>query len=186
MFRDETTGYVELDVHQLDNSADFALADTCRYVVPQRVKRVIESALSPHVLFRPALLSDPLARLENRPKSVSWEAWGPPWWELTSDYTLPAVSPSMDLRDPKGSPLAPGDPTASYHRYEGLHIWPELHYRAADLRTVEPFGLARTLEHFGGDIPSDDRTLVASRDFYDLCVRHGLKAEWLPVRIEVD
>jgi hypothetical protein len=185
-YRDEATGFVKLDVHQLDNSADFAAAYTSRYVVADRVKRLIELAGLSHVLFRPALLSDPeeSGDEEGVSKILRWEDWGPPWWEITSDHTLPPVSSSMDLTDCKNTPVPPGDPTISYTRREGLYLWPELHYRAGDMAPAATFDLARTLEHFGGELRWDDRPLVASQRFYHFCIDHGLKAEWVPVQID--
>lgn len=185
-YRDEATGLVKLDVHQLDNSADFGAAYTGRYVVPQRVKRLLETANLRRVVFRPALLADSEQRESGSEKIIPWETWGPPWWEITSDYTLPPVSPSMDLRDNNGNRVEPGDPRRYYHRREGLYLWPELHYRSSDLANAPAFDLARTLERFGGELRWDESMLVASRRFYQFCVDHGLKTDWVPVRIDSD
>lgn len=182
-YRDERTGHVLLDVHRLDNSLDFALADRERYVVPDRVKRILEQADLDHLLFRSALLSDPKQAVD---AVIPWEGWGPPWWELTSDYTLPPVSPSMDLRDRDGKPIDRKEPNALHVRKEGLYVHPELHYLASDLRKCEPFDLARTWERFGGEMKWNERTLVASKRFYEFCVKHNLKTDWVPVRIDPD
>jgi hypothetical protein len=106
------------------------------------------------------------------------------WWELTSDFELPPLSPAMDLRDNNGNPIARGEVSNGCHRYEGLYIHPELHYRAEDLETMKPCDLAWTAESFGGVPSADARVLIASNRFYRFCVDHALKTEWVPVRID--
>ena len=183
-YRDEKTGFVKLDVHNLDNSLDFLAARNERYVLPERVKRIVESAAMRHVVFRPALLCDSSQRVEGSDKVIPWDNWGPPWWEISSDYTLPQVSPALDVRDFNGKPVERGNPHIRYLRKEGFYLHPELRYRRQELEGTEPFDLARTFECFGGEPRWNERTLVASKRFYQFCIDRGLKAGWVPVRID--
>jgi hypothetical protein len=183
-YRQEETGHVKLDVHRLDNSVDFALARYQRYVVPNRVKRRLEVRALSHVLFRPTLLADPHDTEGGAARVIPWPQWGPPWWEITSDYTLPPVSPSMDLRDRHSRPVPHGDRNREYRRQEGLHAYPELHYTRQSLQGLEPFDLARTFECFGGELRWDERTLVASPHFYRVFKELNVETDWVPVRID--
>jgi hypothetical protein len=185
-YRDESTGLVKLDIHQLDNSVDIARVEFERYAVPERVKRALETEPLKHVCFKPALLCDSEQKEDHISKILPWEDWGPPWWELCSDYTLGPVSPRMDLVDYRRQPIAPGIEGESYTRREGQYLYPELHYLASGMAKEEPFDLARTRESFGGDLRWNERTLVASQGFYQACKRHGFKTKWLPVRIDPD
>jgi hypothetical protein len=182
--RQEQTGYVMLDVHGLDNSADFAHARYRRYLVPNRVKRMLEGRELSHVLFRPTLLADPHDTEGGMARVIPWPRWGPPWWEITSDYTLPPVSPSMDLRDFESRPVPHGDRNRPYFRREGLYGHPELHYTRQSVQNLQPFDLARTFECFGGKLRWDERTLVSSRHFYQVLKELNVETGWVPIRIE--
>jgi hypothetical protein len=185
-YRDEETGLVKLDIHQVDNSVDIARVNWERYAVPDRVKRALEAETLKHVCFKPVLLCDSKQKKDHISKILPWRDWGPPWWELCSDYMLGPVSPRMNLMDYRRQPIAPGIENEPYTRSEGLYLYPELHYLASGMAKEEPFDLARTRESFGGDLRWNERTLVASQGFYQACKRHGFKTKWLPVRIDPD
>lgn len=186
MFRCEENGFVKLHLDDLDNSADFAKANVERYVVPERTKRCLENANLKHVMFRPTLLCD-----RSRGKAgqlaplVPWDDWGPPWWEITSDYRLPPVSPAMELLDPvTGQVISRGNPDALYVQREGFYQPAELHYLKSELPDLDDFDLAQTFETFGGHKRWDEHTLIASRRFYEFCRDHDLRTDWVPVRVD--
>ncbi|MEM7576884.1 MAG: hypothetical protein AAF328_05345 [Planctomycetota bacterium] len=119
----------------------------------------------------------------NRP--VAWEdcAESDPWWELSSEITLPPLSPSMDLQDAKRRPIERGDRSRGYVPREASFSHAELHYLRSDLAAVEPFDAAVTYESFGSDLKATPRLIVSQR-FYQACVDSGLKGQWIPVRID--
>lgn len=108
------------------------------------------------------------------------------YWEVNSDFIMPPVSPGMALVDKQRRQVWPG-PATNIYRQEGLYRWPELHYRASDLRAIGPFDIARTFENFGwgGEDRMPDRSpVIVSKRFYDVCQKHGFKVDWLPVHID--
>jgi hypothetical protein len=116
---------------------------------------------------------------------VPWETYGQPWWELTSDLTLPFVSPSMMLADRHGRRITDGDFSKGCYRHEDLYGHAELHYRAEDIEPlVGTFDLAHTREAFGQVQDPSVRPLVASKRLYELCRSKGLQSGWAPVRID--
>lgn len=109
------------------------------------------------------------------------------YWEMTSDFILPAASPMMVLVDSQSRTYLPPGRAGGLRRLDGLYNFPELHYRASDLRAVGTFDAARTFESFwgsGNERRPDYCPLVVSKRFYDLCHKHGLKVDWLPVHID--
>jgi len=111
---------------------------------------------------------------------------GGPFWEVTSDFILPPVSPSVELLDKSGKRVWPGS-VASVSRVGGLYNSPELHYRASDLRAIDSFDIAKTYESFGiagTERKPDYCPIIVSKKFYELCQHHNFKVDWLPVHID--
>lgn len=69
---------------------------------------------------------------------------------------------------------------------DGFYNHAELHYRRSDLAKVEPFDVARTFESFGPRSPVQRPSIIVSQRFYKVCVAHGMKSTWIPVRIDAD
>jgi len=173
----------------------------CWCFVPERVKTILEAGDFRHILFRPTVHVPHMVELDELGNPIELvpdmgsiaqvgRLPGEPvhHWELDSDFTLPPLAPTMTLTDSEWKPVRSGDFARGFHRREGFYSHPELHYRASDLEGLEPFDLARTYEPFGnrhGYAPLA-RTLVASRRFYEYCIRHGLRTGWVPVRIDHD
>jgi hypothetical protein len=153
-------------------------------VVPEHVRVLLANAGLTHVRFDPTVL---VRRTKGRRVPVPWELQGDsPWWELTSDLTLPHVSDKMDLRDRHGNPVKPVDPPENgQYRVENSYAHAELRYRAAELEKLEPFDLSRTRETFTEGVQDPHaRPLVASRQFRHVCQSYGLKVGWYPVHVD--
>ena len=178
-------GQIQLDHRCLRDAVDVAAAsiDGNWPVIPNRVRELFQSSGLSGVAFRPTVA---IEKNDGIIFKLDWSEIGAPWWELTSDIVLPPVSPSMDLRDEKGQAVKPGDLLGLYGRVEGFFAHPELHYRAADLKSLKPFDLAHTFEPFSVSKNPADRPLIASNRFYDLCAKHDLRINWIPVRIDPD
>lgn len=188
-FRDEKTGFIQLEIGPLgrNRDRDVALASSARYIVTDKMRSLLLKSDLQHLAFKPTILINTKRRIDDEVIVKNWQDWGTPWWELASDFSLPPVSPAMDIRGTYGElNVNRGDANLKYVRTEGLYSHAELHYRASDLESLKPFDLACTYERFGGEMRWKERTLVASKRFYDFCVQHGLKAEWVPVRIDPD
>lgn len=108
------------------------------------------------------------------------------YWRIYSDFKMPPLSPSIMILDDDGNRLPygseEGTPRLGTEILELCTI-PQYSYRESDLAKNGPFDLAIMHEHFGyTDI--DDRTMIASRRFYEFCEERKLKIDWTPVRIE--
>jgi len=166
---------------------DFGRAVLGYIVVPERVKTILEAQDLKHLAFKPTVAVKGIGLAEERCTPMSWESVGiPPWWELTSDLTLPPLSPSMDLRDDLGNHVTREDAAMGCVPKDGFYNHPELHYRRADLAQAERFDVARTFESFGPRSPIQRPSIIVSQRFYQTCARHGLKTEWVPVRVDED
>lgn len=103
-------------------------------------------------------------------------------WELDSSLELPPMSAKCDFRYEIGGGPFEGDYSKGRALVEGFYSPPEFHYTQTAIKSVGEFDLARTHERWGdGDAP---RKLVCSRRFYQFCHDHGIKMEWIPVRID--
>lgn len=171
-------------------SSDFLWGDGTTYHF-YFVAKQISDALSAADLAHFTL--SPTTRFEAYPPADENSAEGGdpaglsgPFWEVNSDLVMPPVSPTMELADRDGRRLWPGRATRIY-RKEGIYSWPELHYRASDLRAIGPFDIARTFENFGwgGEERMPDQSpVIVSKRFYDVCQKHGFKMDWLPVHVD--
>jgi hypothetical protein len=162
------------------STADVVFGDWPGIIVPDRVRRIIEPAGFLHVDFRPVAPVRSSDRFLDK-DVVSWSKVGDPWWEITSDFTMPPLSPSVEIVAQDGSPFV-GYENQWLGVREGLFRNPELHYRRQDIEQLLPFDLACTHEHFGK--PPRGQRLIASQRFYQFFREHKLKAKWTPVRID--
>jgi hypothetical protein len=74
---------------------------------------------------------------------------------------------------------------------DGFYTPQEPHYKASEMANAEPFDLASTYEQFGNapiqsnpDAGPGERMLIASKRFYEFCVKNKLKMDWIPVRLD--
>lgn len=151
-------------------------------VVSSRFLESIRSASLLHVLTRPTELYDDQAVIDDKwsPHVVPWPDPAEALLELTSDFILPPLSPSMRIEYEDGTKFD-GDFERRYVIREGLYRTPELHYLASSLEGLEPFDLACSFEWWGTEF---SRRTIASKRFYQFCVDQGVETEWVPVRID--
>lgn len=110
-----------------------------------------------------------------------------PWWQLQSDRELPAMCEVIERSIVRGS--MPPLPTTRDHRGNVVLSEPPFgdlqpRYLESEWRERTPFDVAASYERTG--IGEFGRMLVVSKRFYDFCEREGLKADWVPVRIDPD
>lgn len=157
--------------------------------VTVRVKQLLEQMSALHLTIRPARYWPNDLMLIDWPTVV--EKVGIILWELDSDLILPPVSPAMELHDEYCNRVQSATQRARIHAFGGEYdAYPELHYRASDLRALPPFDVARSFENFGlkpsREFQRDFSKLIVSRRFFEFCRSHSLKATWRPVHIDED
>lgn len=174
------SGLVRLGPRGLDSRIDIARTEGSAIVVPDRVRGLLETRSLRGLRFCPTVLYD---RRELERQSVRWgsKEFPEPWWELTSELTLPPMSPAVVKTTPKGDPV-PRDFQGMLMLREPPFTGVEFHYLKSDLRRFGDFDLAQTFERFGTQ--PDDRWLVASKRFYEFCKANKIKCGWVPVRID--
>jgi hypothetical protein len=174
-------------MRQLDLASDLLCH---RYLIPDRVKRILEGFQGVGVAFKPTVLDE--SRSPEMQILISWDDVGDevrsePWWELTSNLLMPPVSKDQDLVDSKSRPVISRSPLPEkgVRFVEDNYAEPELKYDRDSLATMAPveFDLARTYEALAPDPKDDQRLLIASKRFYEFWTKNGLKCEWVPVRI---
>ena len=166
-----------------DHTIDFFLqkdviglaASSDSFLVSSEVRYALESYGFDHLVFSAVELSvtkysgEEVVPLHNKH-----------WWSLASDITMPPLNPG-NLFNENGEPYD-GNPGKGCFPRDGLYVPAELHYHARDVQSLPPFGLALTREGFG--VKGHMKYLVASKDFYEFCVRQNIKLNWTPVRID--
>ena len=151
-----------------------AAADWAWLVVSDKVRRLMIEAGLRHVIFKEVETAAPI------PEELRNQIW-----ELSSDLTLPPLSPMCELvTTPGGLPFTGDRQKGGFAHVEGLYAWPEYHYTESAIRSVEPFDLAHTFERHHHDTPQPK--FVASQRFYQFCKTHGIKMKWVPVHIDPD
>jgi hypothetical protein len=136
-----------------------------RLLVRDDVKTVLESAALAHVHFRLVILKP--AREKRRD-----------WWELTSDFVMPRLSPSLEITS-GGKRVERGHSAYAWGFSEGVYAYPELRYLRKDVEALQPFDLAVTHEGQSGS-----KRHVMSQRFYETCISNGIDTNWLPVHVE--
>ncbi|MCA9305628.1 MAG: hypothetical protein KDA16_03805 [Phycisphaerales bacterium] len=183
-WRTKPEGLVILPVRSLqriiDSRSDTLYTDRPGWtVVSDRVKDLVEQSDLRHISFRPTVLVSGRGRPED--PMVSWSEVGAPWWEITSDYTMPPLSPTVEIVAQDGSPFVSYE-TQNLELREGSYEVPELHYRRSEIAEADWFDLALSHEHIGK--PPHQQMKIASQRFYQFCSSHHIKASWMPVRID--
>jgi hypothetical protein len=111
------------------------------------------------------------------------------FWEWVSDIDLPWLSPPCKFIDGVTGDEVSGDSKRPFVLREGLeapeilYTPAEFHYRASEIKMVQPFDVALVREQFNGPF---SRPLVLSNRMYKLCEEMNVSAGWIPVRIDLD
>ena len=153
-----------------------------------RAKRLLEAEKFIGLSFKPTRLRQRTRRgvgdeEDELGAEISWQDFGPPWWQMICERVMPPLSPTMTLIADGRTPQIvhpPVDPNKGHTAKEGLYTPVELHYRASDLAQAEPYDYARNLERIGRV------AIIVSKRFYDFCQAHELQADWVPVRVDPD
>lgn len=151
-------------------------------VVPDRVKRILETAGFLSLMLRPTEVRDG-ETYQQKGIPRRWEEFGEHWWHLTSDQILPPVSPNLALFDNNGKPIRDNFTNGCFRR-DGAVVNPELRYRRVDLERTPRFDVAKTFETFGIKPHESGRDIVVSKRFYEFCRERKLKFDFVPVRID--
>lgn len=177
-----STGPLELLLSGRGKKRSFAQVGRNKFVVSGGLRRTLEQAGLRRTVFRETRLTDgydPVKRM-----SYSWEeAGGEPWWQLTSDLTLPWLSARCTLADRNGEPFKENGVNGCW-LVEGFYHPAEMHYRRGDLAKVGEFDVALTQERFGNSPANAYPAVVVSQRAYRLIREQDRKAVFVPVRID--
>jgi hypothetical protein len=162
-------GLLELIPDFLRRKPQIGLAGAGNLVVSEAIRDLLGQAKFKHLVFRPTVLvaEDPTDFPVN-------------YWEVTSDFILPPLSPTCVLVDGDGKPWS-GDLNKLCLINEGPYMPPELHYRREDLQSVEPFDAGITRESL---VRRGQGDLIVAKRFYEVCKKHKLRLKWWPVRVD--
>ena len=149
-----------------DRQAGFA---TMSMIVSLALKQKLESAGFLNLVFLPVCLDE-------KPTDQ--------WWEMTSEIRLPPVAPPCEVMYFRGGKPFDGDYSQSLILREGFYQWPELHYRQSEIKPLEPFYCARSIEGFA--VVEYDRLFVISNRLYRFLEAEKARLKWTPVRINQD
>ena len=139
-------------------------------------------------ITRKRFMASGLTKMVFRPTHVLWEGRtaGPGhYWEMTSDFVLPPLSPLCKLVTNNDEPFT-GDPQRGCMLVEGQYRPPEFHYNSTVLPPLEEFDMALANEFLGPSPGRVFRPLVVSQRFYQFCKEQDFKLSWIPVRIDPD
>ena len=162
-------GLLELHSDFWDEPPEIGFAGMSGTAVTSRLKVLIEKVGLQKLVFKPTKVIGG--------KAKDFQNF---YWELTTYVVMPKLSPVCRLVDFNGNNYIDGLSERCIVK-DGFTP-AEMHYRASDLATMEPFDLARTHEPIGGQAG----TFVASRRFYDFCQSENLEIDWIPVRVDPD
>lgn len=161
------------------------------YLVPERVKRLLEEMNGIGVQFRRTMFYDEAGSEGPFPWAAAGsEVSDEPWWELTSDLRMPPVSDRQEMLGLDRKPIVNRDDdgysAAGVFFVEENYGQPELKYTRESLEQQMPsrFDLACTHEAIAPDPADDKRLLIASNRFYKFCAYNRLKFDWVPIRLE--
>ncbi len=168
--RDLAASY-RVDTMKLDKAGGYAMRD--QLVVLDHIKALLLKEDFKQLTFRQCEpLSDPHGYFDEGLDPV---------WEVQSGLVLPPLAAGCQLYEMEAYDGS-GDIVRAVN--DDLVEPGLLKYRAADLRRLKPFDVARTRERLGWGLC--DHPLVVSQRFYQFCKRKKLDCGWLPVRIDPD
>lgn len=143
-----------------------------RTVVSNEMRHHLESAKLIGLQFREAVPRENFAGING------------PFWELESSNILPKMANTNQMKyiGMRGAPHLPFD--GDYSRMVFLDDAPyrsgEIHYRRSDLTRLRQFDVAQTFELYR----HPHRELVISQRFYQICLKHDIKLNLEPVRVD--
>ncbi|MEO7716585.1 MAG: hypothetical protein ABIY70_10300 [Capsulimonas sp.] len=159
---------------------EFVSAGGAGIAVSERVRRLMEIGAFGHVVFKELLLTETFGP---DPRIVK------PFWQMTSDFIMPSLSPQKCVLLDESNKPYDGDPAKPYYLWGGVEVPDvlvkpvDIYYKASDIAALEPFDLALTRERIGGyGLPLH----IISQRFYQFCVSKGLKVNCRPVFIDSD
>jgi hypothetical protein len=126
---------------------------------------------------RAAMVADGLVGPSFKPLAVEGskaEKYQGRIWELASDRLMPPLSPTCRFVNSKGIPCS--GPKEGGLRDEAPYTPPEFHYLRTAITRLSDFDLARTEEI--------KTCFIASKRFYQFCVKHRIPMKWRPVRVD--
>ena len=142
---------------------------TMSMIVSLALKQKLERARFHNLMFQPVCLDE-------KPTDH--------WWELTSALRMPPVAPPCEVFYFREGKPFDGDYSQSLVLRESSYLGPELHYRQSEIRPLEPFDCARSIESFG--VVEYDRLFVISNRLYRFLQAEQARLKWTPVRINPD
>jgi hypothetical protein len=157
-------------------------------VVSDRVRKLLEDSGLKRVVFKPTFVIPAGKRPSSDISALPWDGFGDPWWELTSELTMPKLSPRAILLNNKGQRIADDFSDGCFLR-EGIDSLdalinpPEPTYRRSDIEALGEFDVAVMFEPMGGHPLASHHPLIVSNRFYRFCRKHKLKVNFVPVRI---
>jgi hypothetical protein len=175
-----TTGLIELDAGKLVPDADVAFSDLFKTIVSGRIKEILTSAAPRHLYFKPTVLT----RGGYEDSSIPRQSIGSPFWEVTSDLTLPPLASTCTLLNNEGVECR-GDFSSGCFLREGLFANPEPHYTRESIEASSPFDAALSQERFGIAPKDEDRLLIVSRRFREQLLGAWVEIDWTPVRVDL-
>ena len=96
-------------------------------------------------------------------------------WEVVSSIILPPMPKERLVC----RPISPGNYLDVSGIRDGDYVDKEVHYASGEIRRVEPFDFALTLERFGGE-----QWPIVSQRFRQFYLKRTLDLSWTPVRID--
>ena len=140
-------------------------------IVSDKVRQILESGQFVGLRFGEVVLAG---------KSI--HASPEPFWELKSSIVLPKMANLHQFIHPGRTEAEPfqGDYSKIILFNDPPFNKGEVHYRRNDLAALGPFDIAATFENFMEPHPA----LVISQRLYQHCLKHKIKLEVEPVRID--
>jgi hypothetical protein len=167
-----TDGNLNIKTTELKKLKAIARAYWPWYIVTDSLKKQLDAGGFRHMFLRPI---NPIYR--NR---ITDE---PVCWEMSSALQLPPMSSSVQLEDYREKRF---DGTYRFGCYldGGDYTAAEVHYLESEIRSLEPFDFAYTLERFGPGGVNLHPYHIASKRLYDFFVGQKVRLEWRPVRLD--
>ena len=151
-------------------------------LVRDRVRRIIEEIRPQHLFFRETVLVTWWTKVAH---PIAWQEFGEePWWEVTSDLTLPPLAPSMVVihhKTGKRLPRGVGAKVICFARDpdEPRDGEAQFHYCRSEIEASERFDAALTLEKLGSSCQ-----LVLSRRVYRALLDANIENRWIPCPLD--
>lgn len=192
--RRDPLGRIELNVGRLRKlpHSRYGCANT-GFIVAERIRSELAGRDLKGVAFKPTIPSRFPEGVGDNPHRTEWSpSLGETWWELTSEYWMPLLAMTVDVRH-RDTDLSLTEIERKAWKWrqgirlrEGRYKRPELHYtrKSLELWFGRGWDVARLREPLNTFVDDDRRHLVVSQKFYQAFRELGIHAEWVPVRID--